>query len=200
MASRSQAREAIIAVERFTGQGVVERARSGDALAFRSLFELHAPAVRRFLRDLLRDQEAADEATQETFVRAHGRLVALQDDAKVLPWLLGIARFVFMEELRTRRHRAPELAADLAGSLLKDRAPSPEGVLMGREADRLLAEALARLPEERRAALVLRTDHGLDYEEIREVMGWTLAKVKNEIHRARLELRESLAGWLRAGE
>ncbi|HYH98469.1 sigma factor-like helix-turn-helix DNA-binding protein, partial [Hyalangium sp.] len=47
--------------------------------------------------------------------------------------------------------------------------------------------------EERRSALLLRIDHGLPYEEIAQVMGWSLPKVKNEIHRARLQLRERLA-------
>ena len=47
-----------------------------------------------------------------------------------------------------------------------------------------------------RAALVLRIDHGLAYEEIASLMGWSLQKVKNEIHRARLQLRASLAGYL----
>jgi RNA polymerase sigma-70 factor (ECF subfamily) len=67
---------------------------------------------------------------------------------------------------------------------------------MAREADRLLASPLGCLDEERRAALLLRIDHGLDYDEIRNVMGWSLAKVKNEIHRARLELRSRLEKYI----
>lgn len=176
------------AVER----ALVNRARAGDQKAFRLIFDRHAPAVRRFLHDLLRDGEAADEATQEVFVRAHGRLSSLRDDDKLQPWLFGIARHVFHETLRSRRARA--LAPPLDAQI--DQRPTPEGALMGREADRLLAEALALLPEERRAALLLRIDHGLDYEEIRVVMGWSMAKVKNEIHRARLELRSRLEKYV----
>ena len=193
------------------GGTLVARARAGDASAFRALFEREAPPVRRFLRDLLRDAEAADEATQETFVRAHRSLSVLRDEEKVLPWLLGIARNVFHEELRRRRHRVLPAASELArgdddqpsrggagdaGVALVDDAPSPEALLIGREADAQLDRALASLGEERRAALLLRIDHHLDYDEIREVMGWTLAKVKNEIHRARLELRVRLLPYL----
>jgi RNA polymerase sigma factor (sigma-70 family) len=173
-------------------QALVERARAGDDKAFRLIFDRHAPSVRRFLHDLLRDREAADEGTQEVFVRAHGRLHSLRDDDKLGPWLFGIARHVFHETLRARRIRLvpapPETEVDLR--------PTPEGALMGREADEKLAEALAHLSEERRAALLLRIDHGLDYDEIRNVMGWTLAKVKNEIHRARLELRSRLEKYV----
>jgi RNA polymerase sigma-70 factor (ECF subfamily) len=182
------AREETIDLER----ALVERARAGDARAFRSLFERHGPSVRRFLGDLLRDDAAAEEAMQETFVRAHKRLASLRAEDRLRPWLFGIARHVFHEALRARR-RVAELPRDHDEI---DRAASPEAVLIGQEADGKLREALGHLAPERRAALVLRIDHGLDYDEIRTVMGWTLAKVKNEIHRARLELRERLGGYL----
>jgi len=176
----------------------VEQARQGDARAFRSLFERHAPSVRRFLFDLLRDPEAADEATQETFVRAHARLGTLRVDDKLRPWLYGIARFVFHEALRARRRTT---ALDLQDEHEPaDRAPSPEALLIGAESDRQLARALVCLDEDRRAALLLRVDHGLGYDEICEVMRWSQAKVKNEIHRARLQLRELLGNYLDGGK
>jgi RNA polymerase sigma-70 factor (ECF subfamily) len=173
---------------------LVRRAVAGDDDAFRRLFERHAAAVRRFLGDLLRDDSAADEGVQETFVRAHARLGTLREQDKLLPWLFAIARNVFYEELRARRRRAANDAAALDEEI--DRSPSPEGLLMGREADTLLGEALAELGEERRAALVLRIDHGLDYDEIAGIMGWPLSKVKNEIHRARLSLRSRLCKYV----
>ena len=77
-----------------------------------------------------------------------------------------------------------------------DRAPSPELLLLAGEADRVLDGALQVLAPERRAALLMRVDHGLPYEDIAEALGWNLQKVKNEIHRARLQLRERLAGYL----
>lgn len=185
---------------------LVARARAGDGAAFRRLFERHGPAVRRFLRDLLRDEVAADEATQETFVRAFHHLGQLREDQKVLAWLLGIARNVSYEELRRRRHQGVLPGAEgregddgeevPAAREPVDGGPSPETLLLGHEADRQLAAALAELGEERRAALLLRLDHQLDYDEIRMVMGWSLAKVKNEIHRARLELRARLLPYL----
>jgi RNA polymerase sigma-70 factor (ECF subfamily) len=170
---------------------LVRRAVDGDDDAFRRLFERHARAVRRFLGDLLRDDAAADEGVQETFVRAHARLGTLRECDKLLPWLLSIARNVFYEELRARRRHAPADEAELDKQI--DHAPSPEGVLMGRETDALLAQALGELGEDRRTALVLRIDHGLDYDEIAAVMRWPLSKVKNEIHRARLQVRARLS-------
>lgn len=168
-------------------------------LDFRAVYDAHARAVRRFLGDLLRDDAAADEATQETFVRAHARLGTLRAGDKVLPWLFGIARNVFYEELRARRRHLRSIADGEERGEQLDRAPSPEGLLLGAEADAQLGAALAELGDERRAALVLRIDHGLDYDEIAAVMGWPLSKVKNEIHRARLVLRARLAKYVGGG-
>lgn len=170
------------------------RASSGDATAFRQIYDRHAPSVFRFLLHLLGDRAAADEATQETFVRAHSRLRLMRDGDKLLPWLLGIGRYVYLETRRKSRRTEPtddteldERAAEL---------PNPEALLLSREASELLARALARIPEDRRMALILQMDHGLPYAEIAGILDWSLAKVKVEIHRARLKLRAELAKYI----
>ncbi len=167
-----------------TDEELLSRARAGDAEAFRVIFDRQAPGVRRFLGDLLRDESA----------RAHFRLSTLSEAGKMQGWLFGIARMVFLESLRRKRREAP--VADEAEPRQIDRAPTPEAALLGREADRVLDQALAGLSEERRAALLMRLDHGLGYDEIASAMGWKLQKVKNEIHRARLQLRAQLAEFL----
>ena len=175
-------------------EDLLERARGGDRAAFRSLFERHGPAVRRYLHDVLGDAVAADEATQETFVRAHGRLATVREADRLRAWLLGIAHKVFLEQCRKRK--AALGTSPLAEADAADISPSPELELLGREADAVLAAALSRLPDERRSALLLRLDHELSYEGIAEEMDWPLAKVKNEIHRARLQLRVYLSKYL----
>src|SRR5437764_14991350 len=106
-------------------------------LDFRALYDAHARSVRRFLGDLLRDDAGADEATQETFVRAHSRLATLREGDKVLPWLFGIARNVFYEELRSRRRHLRSID-DHQRDEEPDRRPSPEGMPLGAEADERL--------------------------------------------------------------
>ena len=173
---------------------VVDRARAGEPEAFRLIFERHAPAVRRFLTDLLRDASAADEATQETFVRAHAKLRTLLDGERVTSWLLGIARRVSFEQMRRRKRDPDPLLEEEPKEV--DSAPTPLAALLSGEVDRMLEGALVTLSSERRAALLLRIDHGLGYGEIALAMGWTLQKVKNEIHRARLQLRARLSSYL----
>jgi RNA polymerase sigma-70 factor (ECF subfamily) len=190
--------EVLGARDRDSDEELLSRARAGDPEAFRVIFDREAPGVRRFLGDLLRDDAAADEGTQETFVRAHLRLGTLAEPGKLQGWLFGIARMVFLEQIRRKRRDGPlpEPAEERSQS---DSGPTPEAVLLSAESDRMLDGALADLTEDRRSALLMRIDHGLGYGEIAAAMGWSLQKVKNEIHRARLQLRSRLAGYLEEG-
>jgi len=173
---------------------LTERAASGDQAAFRQIYDKHAPAVFRFLVHLVGDRAGADEATQETFVRAHTRLRLMREGDKLLPWLLGIARNVFLESCRRKRRTERADDHDLEEQVVD--AVNPEALLLRREADQVLAKALLAVSEERRAALVLFMDHGLAYAEIAGILDWSLPKVKVEIHRARLKLRAELAKYL----
>ena len=173
------------------------RARAQDGAAFRALFLRHAPAVRRLLGGLFRVADDADEATQETFVRAHSALASLRDPARLRAWLLGIARIVWLDacERQRRAERFPAIhAVQAVGE--QELAPSPEGDALEVEADCVLAKALARLSADRRTAVLLRLDQGLAYSEIALALDWPLHKVKNEIHRARLAIRDELQAYL----
>jgi RNA polymerase sigma-70 factor (ECF subfamily) len=157
----------------------------------------HARAIHRFLCDMLGDHAAAADATQETFARAFRRIDALVSADRPVLWLFGIARHV-SHEMRRARRRARRVIADAPADGAEERCEevssprSPEDELMGREAVLIVDGALSRLAEDRRAALLLRLDHGLCYEEIAGLMGWSVPKVKVEIHRARQVLRAEL--------
>lgn len=178
---------------------LVARVLTRDEAALAALYNEHAPAILRFLTGLLGDGAAAADATQETFVRAFRRLDSLRDAGRIAPWLFGIARKVSQEQRRAWRRRSKVL---VPGTERDAEAPdplTPEAELMGREAALVVERALARLSDDRRAMLLLRLDHGLAYEDIAGLMGFSLAKVKVEIHRARAILREELDAY-RGGE
>lgn len=177
-----------------TDRPLITRAVEGDDRAFRAIYERYGKPVWRFAHDSVRDDAEADEVTQETFVRAHGALSRLRDHDRILPWLLGIARRICLE--RFRRHGVePSGSAEEVEACAPSRltAPSPEDLLLDGETEAQLAAALGTLCESRRTALLLRIDHGLGYDEIATVMSWSIPKVKNELHRARLQLRARLA-------
>ena len=174
-----------------TDESLVVRAQKGESQAFRALFERHVVAVRRFLRDLLRHRETADDATQETFARAHAQLQKLTDRDRFKPWVLGIARNVAFEARRVRQHETLDDEDESTPTAVIP-SPDPEAVLLDAELEKHFTEALGVLSPNRRAALLMRVDHGLAYEDIAAAFGWSIPTVKNEIHRARLKLRASL--------
>ncbi len=170
-------------------------ATSADRDALLGQYGELAPRVQRFLRDLLGCSATAADATQETFVRAFRKVDALPPETRLAPWVFGIARNVSLE-IRKARGRAGRVitgaSPEDAERIADPRAASPETQLLDRESLEVIDRALDRLPEERRAALLLRLDHGLAYEEIAASMGWSLAKAKVEIFRAREVLRATL--------
>lgn len=172
---------------------LVGRAQAGETAAFRALFERHVVSVRRFLRDLLRDSHAADDATQEAFARAHAQLPKLTEKERFKPWLLGIARNVAFEARRVRVHDVYDHdsdESDVPDAVIP--SPNPEALLLNQELAKQFNEALSELSPNRRAALLMRLDHGLSYDDIAANFGWSIPTVKNEIHRARLKLRSLL--------
>jgi RNA polymerase sigma factor (sigma-70 family) len=153
--------------------------------------------VRRFQRrvfgltfSVLRDRGAAEEAAQESFVRAW-RHASAYDPRRgtVAAWLLTIARNVAINMLPTRRFDPIDPDAFLA--MEPDRPPEPraEGRVLDRE---LLREPLARLPADQRRALVLAVFYGYTAREIGELDGVPLGTVKTRIRSAMMKLRSQL--------
>jgi RNA polymerase sigma-70 factor (ECF subfamily) len=170
--------------------------RSGcDHAALEALYGELAPRIHRFQRDLLGDATLATDATQETFIRAFRRVSDVPAGTRLAPWVFGIARNVSLELQRARgrfRRVVVDAPANARERVADRSARTPEAELLDREALEVVERALERLSEERRAALLLRLDHGLAYEDIAQAMGWSLAKVKVEIFRAREVLRATL--------
>lgn len=173
---------------------LASRAQAGDARAASLLFERHASAISRFLRDLLRDADRAQDAAQEVFARAHALLPKVASPLRFRPWLVGIARNVAFESRRIRSHEAYD--EDGSGPDAFIASPDPERAVLNRELEGQFNGALASLSPHRRAAFLMRADLEMSYEDIASEFGWTLAMVKNEIHRARLNLRSVLLPYI----
>ena len=162
-----------------------------------ALYAEHGAHVHRFMCQMLRDATLAKDATQETFARAHQRLATFDPTLRVKPWLFGIAHYVLCE-LRKSRARAGRCFV-LDNDADAPASGCPETSFLDREALAVVNATLAQLPEERRAMLLLRLDHGLAYDDIAVTMNCSLAKVKVEIHRAREALRAAKASYENGG-
>ena len=171
---------------------LIGRARARDPLALKTIYERDSRAIFRFLRDLLGDAVEASDGMQETFRRAFQNVESLEDAQRLRPWLFGIARHVSLEHRKGRRREpAPDEREERRAQQEPDEV-TPELLFLRHEAAAVMRRTLSRLSEDRRTILLL-IDHGLSYLQIADLMNWSLAKVKVELHRAREQLRAEMA-------
>ena len=136
-------------------------------------------------------------------MRAYAHMEIVREGERAVPWLFGVARNVSLELRKARVRRGRVFTDDDAEDAMAgpcSRGPTPEGELLDREALSVVDAALAKLSYDRRAMLLMSLDHGLEYADIAELMGFSLAKVKVEIFRGREILRETLAAYERDAE
>jgi RNA polymerase sigma-70 factor (ECF subfamily) len=165
--------------------GLALLARRGDAAAQAAFVRATQAEVWRFTAALV-DPGAADDLTQETYLRAFHALAGFEARSTVRTWLLGIARRACADHLRAvvRRRR---LDARLAAQAWTDE-PHPD------PAHRLGAEdLLARLSDERKTAFVLTQVLGLSYAEAAAVEEVPVGTIRSRVARARGELMDAVA-------
>lgn len=151
---------------------------------FSALYRAHVGDVRRFALFLSGDAALADDIVSETFVRAwHAR--SRLDLTTVKAYLFAIARNLYLQQ-RRRANRLNPLDDRLA-----DPGPGPhEQMRAQQDLDAVLA-ALQELPEIDRAAVLMRADDAMPYEEIAKALGISVSSAKVKVHRARLKLAEA---------
>jgi len=152
---------------------------------FEILSRAHAAAVLRFAWGLCGDRSRAEDIVSETFVRVLTRAPRIETRT-ALAYLLTIARNCYLGGLRRRRREVP-LSDDLAAVEV-----DPAARLHDEARVAATLRALRLLPEGERAALLLRVDHGLSYEEIAAALGISVGAAKVRVHRARLRLLDAV--------
>ena len=183
-----------------SAEDFIARARRGDEEAFRLIFERYTRPVIGFIFYMVNQQELAEELAQETFVRAYKSLHALRDETKLSTWLFGIAKNVARESLRERRHEQGQIELD-DSAVLALRAPeaSPAGELLDKELSGVVRHALLKLDEDKRLVFTLRVYQQRSYDEIAEITGFSIPKIRNDLNRARAEMRRRLSPYLGEG-
>ncbi len=162
-----------------------EVGNQGRLVDFGALYLAHARDLRRFALYLSGDPAAADDLVSEAFVRAWTARERVEMST-VRGYLFAIVRNLFLKQ-RRREHREVPLDQQLA-----DGRPRPDERAANQRELRVVFAALARLPEIDRAAVLMRADEGIPYEEIGAALGISTVAAKVKVHRARLRLAESL--------
>jgi len=179
---------------------LVTRVCQGDADAFRLIFERYSRPVISFIYDMVNDRALAEELTQETFVRAFRAIHTMRAETKLSTWLFGIARNVARESLRARARAGNHVdIADKSVMDLSDKKPAPVEGLLSKELNELIRRSLAALDEDKRLVFTLKVLHQCSYDEIAAITGFSLAKLKTDLHRARAEMRKRISSYAGVG-
>lgn len=181
----------------FSGSGVyvaqdaddlaaVRRCLDGDSVAFTPIVERYQRVLYTVALRMLGDEDRANDAAQNTFVKAYQKLGTFDPARRFFSW---IYRILVNECLNQRRERRPfePISPDLAAHDL-----SPVDQLETRERRQRVQAAIVALPPEYREVVVLRHFAELSYEEIGETLGIAPAIVKSRLHTAKQRLARSL--------
>ncbi len=178
---------------------LIQRAQARDEDAFEQLVAMQADRVYGALRRFGLDPGEAEDVAQDVFLRAWRSIDRFEGRAQLSTWLYRIA---FNEaQRRLARNASATLSADPAGEdrLRTVQGPAgerPEAQVEDRELTAMLEQALRELPEEWRAAVVLRDLEGLSTAEAARVAGVREAAFKSRLHRGRMQLRVLLEPYL----
>ena len=183
------------------GAAVLEKVRQRDPEALGVLFDHYFSRIYHLAFRLLGERTAAEDVTQEVFLRVHRAAHQLDPARDPGPWLMTITANLCRERWRSRAGQQakrttsldekPELAASLSYG-----SESSDSRVLEADRDRLLGEAIDRLPEAMRLVVVLHDLQGLTHEEISDLTGDEAAAVRKRYSRALRKLRELLPDGL----
>jgi len=181
---------------------LVERWQAGDEAAFESLVRRHERRVFGLVMRMLGDREEAADVSQEAFLSLHRHGHRFRREARFSTFVYRVAANAALNRRRgLGRKRSREEALSRrqeAGFDLPSRPRDPEDATAGGEIQRQVQQALLRLPDDLRAAVVLYDIEGQSYSEIAGALRIPEGTVKSRIHRARKALRDHLRPLARA--
>jgi RNA polymerase sigma-70 factor (ECF subfamily) len=180
---------------------LVERVLAGERRAFEPLVRRHERKIFRVVLAVLGNAEDAEEAMQDAFVKAFRHLGQFRRESRFTTWLTRIA---INEALQRRRAKKDAVSLDEARDVEEPLVPrrheiwqtNPEKIYGKQEMRELVESAIQSLPEIYREAFVLRDVEEMSAEEAAEAIGISVPALKSRLLRARLMVRETLAGWL----
>lgn len=173
---------------------LIARAARGDAAAFNELLGAYEKKMYAVCLRMSGNHEDAQDCLQETMLRVYRAISGFKRQSSFSTWLYRVAMNTCLDELRKKRNR-PSTSLDgllETGWSPSDEFDTPERHALERERQQEIRRAIAELPEDMRAAVVLRDIEGLPYEEIARVLDINVGTIKSRISRGREKLREKM--------
>ena len=173
-------------------EDLVEAFQSGDISAFDHLVRRWDRKIQGVVYRLVGNQEEARDLSQEAFLKAYRALGTFKREARFSSWLYQIALNATRDRMR-RRRRHPDVSLDEVeerpDASLRDARPSAFELIESNDLSRLVAAAMAGLPDEQREVLILKEYEGLTFPEIAETLDVPLSTVKTRLYRGLVQLR-----------
>lgn len=178
-----------------TDEALASALRDGNDTALDALMLRWQLPLRAFLFRHLQNEADALDLAQDTFVRIYRHRENYREGARFSTWMFQIALNLCRDHGR-RRARRPLVALDAAPES-SDAQPSPDSAAIADERTAAIRAAIAALPENLRAPLLLSTYDDLSHIEIAKIIDATPKAVETRLARARHQLRQTLARWLK---
>lgn len=179
----------------FSDETVVQQVRAGNSNAFGQFYEKYKSNIYAYCHRLLQNQSSAEDALQNTFMKAYQSISTLDDPAAFKYWLFMIARNEVYTILRKAKSNGQIKSLDDSEEIWDEHTPFSEAVQTN-NAD-IVQEILAQLKTEYREVLILREYEQLTYVEIAALTGDTESSVKSRIFKARKALTKKLKPYFK---
>lgn len=185
-----------------TDLSLVERCRINDDAAFREVVTRYKTKIYNYIYRMTGSSEDAEDLTQEVFIRMYMSIDSFRGQSSLNTWLFRIAGNLCIDRFRRTKNRTPAFSLDepigdaAQAHEVADTSYEPHRLLESGEMADQIQEALGKLPEKLRAALLLHDIEGMPYEEIAQVAGCPLGTVKSRLFNARMQLRQLLSGYM----
>ncbi|MFP4547659.1 MAG: RNA polymerase sigma factor [Fidelibacterota bacterium] len=182
--------------KQLTDEELIKRFQKGDVWAFEEIVRRYRDRLTNFVYRYVNDRREAEDLVQDTFLKLYQNKHAYKEIAKFSTWIYTIAANLAKTLLRKRKtrklmffsHLGPEdKDLDLPS---KDR--TTQEILESEHGEKIIQQAISKLPEHFRIAIILRDVQELSYEEISNIIGKPIGTVKSRINRARLRLQKEL--------
>lgn len=174
---------------------ILKRFKNGDTSAFEEIVLKYQDRVYNLCRHMLGSAQDAEDAAQDTFVKAYQKLKVFKPDASLYTWIYRIAvntcldykKRPFFESLFKKADEGEEFVEEPLSDWR-----SPARLYESKQIGVAIHKSIKKLPSKLRTAIVLKEVEGLSYEEIADIIEVSIGTVKSRISRARDELKKSL--------
>jgi RNA polymerase sigma-70 factor (ECF subfamily) len=195
---RGESKECEESVATATDEELVRKSKEDDERAFGELISRYESKVYSLALRMVRNPEDAEDVLQDTFLRAYRGIKSFQGASTFSTWIYRITANSAL--MRLRKKQLPMVSIDDAEERdtpvnIADWTPGPVEQLLSKELQAEMDQAIEALPPEFRQVFVLRDVEEMSNAEVAEILDLSVAAVKSRLHRARLKVRNRLAGY-----